>query len=176
MNLFLTAPMDPTAAAEAELDIESLKKIMDGFDPASLLPELDAMFGAVTIVCRLAVMVAPVVLLVMGLCYLILSPKEANYYFGYRCYYGMGSVRAWQFTQRMAGIVLGGLGLVLSVVMLFVSGGYAAMTVTDVVHSAAVCLIWEAVLSILALVTINATAMYRFDSKGALRNREKHSE
>ena len=96
---------DPTVATEAALDIESIKEIMDAFDPASLLPELGEIFTVITSVCRIAVMVGPIILLILGLAYLFLAPKEANYYFGYRCYFGMGSVEAWRFSQRLAGAV-----------------------------------------------------------------------
>ena len=44
--------LDPTAATEAALDIESIKEIMDAFDPASLLPELGDILSLVTGVCR----------------------------------------------------------------------------------------------------------------------------
>ena len=73
-----------TSPLEA-LDIDSIKAIMDGFDPASLLPELSEIFTTLPGVCRLCVMIAPVVLLAMGLAYLFFAPKEANWYFGYRC-------------------------------------------------------------------------------------------
>ena len=74
---------------------------------------------------------AALVLLVLGLAYLFLSPREANYYFGYRCYYGMGSIQAWRFTQRIAGMILGGLGLVLTVIMFLVSAGFGGMDTMD---------------------------------------------
>ena len=106
-----TIPTEITAATEGSLDIASIKSVMDGFDPASLLPDLSKVFGSLVGVCRVAVMIGPVIALILGLAYLFLAPKEANYYFGYRCYFGMGSVRAWRFTQRIAGMILGGLGL-----------------------------------------------------------------
>lgn len=106
-----------TTPTEAALDIEALKKAFEDFDLATLLPNLDSIFGKITLICRICVLVGPILLLVLGLSYLFLAPKEANYYLGYRCYYGMGSVHAWRFTQRIAGMVLGGLGLVLTVVM-----------------------------------------------------------
>ena len=171
MSTVPTAIPDPTAATEAVMDIESIKEMMDAFDPAALLPELDSIFSGLATVCRVAVLAGPIVLLVLGLAYLFFSPKEANYYFGYRCYYGMGSVQAWRFTQRMAGMVLGGLGLVLTGVMLVVSGGFAGMEVMDMVWRAAVCLIWEAVLSVAAILFINGTAMMKFDRKGEFRNK-----
>ncbi len=171
-----TAAMETAAAAteatEEVLDIESIKEILDGFDPAALLPELSQVFGSLATVCRVAVMIGPVVLLVLGLAYLFLSPKEANYYFGYRCYFGMGSVHAWRFTQRLAGIVLGGLGLILTLVMAAISGGFAEMEVTDMVWKALDCLIWEAVLALLATVAINLSAALRFDRKGEYRKKK----
>ena len=105
-----TIPTEITAATESTLDIASIKSVMDGFDPASLLPDLSKVFGSLVGVCRVAVMIGPIITLILGLAYLFLAPKEANYYFGYRCYFGMGSVRAWRFTQRLAGVCLGGLG------------------------------------------------------------------
>ena len=59
-----TVPLDPTAATEAALDIASIKDMMDAFDPASLLPDLEAIFGSLAGVCRGAVMIGPVILLV----------------------------------------------------------------------------------------------------------------
>ena len=167
---------DPTiitepGATEAGLGLESIKEIMDAFDPASLLPELDTITGKIDLVCRIAVMAGPIVLLVLGLAYLFAAPKEANYSFGYRCYFGMGSVEAWRFTQRLAGIVMGALGLVLSVIMFFVIGSFGSMEIMDLVWKAAVSLIWEAVLALVACLAINITAAVRFDRKGEYRRK-----
>lgn len=162
-----------TEATEAAIDIASIKEIMDGFDPAALLPELSDVFGSIATVCRVAVLLGPVILLVLGLAYLFLSPREANYYFGYRCYFGMGSVNAWRFTQRFAGLILAGLGLVLTVVMFLITGGFAAMEVEDLVWKAVSCLIWEAALSLVATLTINLTAAALFDRKGEYRKKKK---
>ncbi len=173
---FVTLSTDPTAVTESGLDLESIKAVMDGFDPASLLPDLSKVFGSLVTVCRFAVMAGPVVLLVLGLAYLFFAPKEANYYFGYRCYYGMGSVRAWRFTQRLAGLLLSLLGLILTIVMAVISGGFASMEVTDMAWRAVNCLIWEAVLAVIVTLAINLTAAYRFDRKGELRKKKQPKE
>ena len=173
MSTTPTALTEATAATEAALDIESIKEIMDAFDPATLLPDLSGLFGSLETVCRWAVMIGPLVLLVLGLAYLFLSPKEANYYFGYRTYFGMGSVHAWRFTQRLAGIVLGGLGLLLTVIMLVISGGFGGMEVMDMVWKAVDCLVWEAVLALLANIAIGATAALKFDRNGEYRKTKK---
>ena len=160
-----------TAATEAALNFDTIKEMMDGFNPEALLPQMDTIFSKLLLVCRVAVMIGPVLLLVLGLAYLFLAPREANYYFGYRCYFGMGSVNAWRFTQRIAGIVLGGLGLILTPVMFFISSGFAGMQVMDMVWKALRCLLWQAGLTILATLAINGLAMFWFNRKGELRRR-----
>ena len=168
-----TQILDPTAATEAALDIDSIKQLLDGFDPASLLPELGEIFTTITTICRVAVMIAPVILLLLGLAYLLLSPREANYYFGYRCYFGMGSVEAWQFTQRLAGIVLGALGLILTGVMLVISMGFPGMDASEMVWKAFWCLIWQGALALLANGAIWGITALRFDAKGNFRKHKK---
>lgn len=175
MSTVPTEILDPTAATEAALDIESIKKIMDAFDPASLLPELGDIFSLLAVICRIAVMVGPIILLVLGLAYLFFAPREANYYFGYRCYYGMGSVEAWRFTQRLAGIVLGALGLILTGVMLVMSMGFPGMDAMEMVWKAFWCLIWQGVLALLANIGIWAAAALRFDAKGNFRKKKKRT-
>ena len=167
-----TTILDPTAATEAVLDIESIKEIMDAFDPACLLPEMGDILQFLTGLCQIAVMAAPIVLLCLGLAYLFLSPREANYYFGYRCYFGMGSVEAWRFTQRLAGLVLGLLGLILCGVMLVISRGFAGMDAMEMVWKAFWCLIWQAVLALLANGGIWAAAAVRFDARGNYRGKK----
>ena len=135
-----TAILDPTAATEPMLDIDSIKELMDGFDPASLLPELRSVFDFVS---------------------------------GYRTYFGMGSVEAWRFTQRLAGAVLGGVGLVLTGVMLFISGGFAGMNAMDMVWKAFWCLIWQAAIILAANAAIWAVTFFRFDAKGNYRAKKK---
>ena len=155
------------------LNIDSIKELMDGFDPAALLPELDTVFGKIELVCRIAVMIGPVLLLLLGLTYLFLAPKEANHYLGYRCYFGMGSVQAWRFTQKFSGIVLGVLGLVLTAVMVFMMMSFRGMAVEAMVWRAVKCLIWEAALALLANLAINGTVCFLFDSNGDFRSKKR---
>ena len=155
------------------LDIDSIKAIMDGFDPASLLPELSEIFTTLPGICRLCVMIGPLVLLALGLAYLFFAPKEANWYFGYRCYYGMGSVYAWRFTQRFAGVVLSVTGIALSIILFVLSANFASMDVTDMVWKALELLLWEAGITLAANVAINLAAALRFDRKGRHRRTTK---
>ena len=168
-----TNPTEILQATEPALDIDSIKSLMDGFDPAALLPDLGELFGSLSALCRFAVMIGPVIMLVLGLAYLFLSPREANYYFGYRCYFGMGSVQAWRFTQRIAGMLFGGVGLILTIVMFLISGGFAEMEVTDMVWKAAGCLAWQAVIALVLTFLVNFLAFFFFDAKGGPRRKKK---
>ena len=172
MSTTPTELLQTAAAAEEGFDFEAVKALMDNFDPASLLPDLTSVFGWMELVCRIAVLLGPILVAGLGIAYLLLSPREANHYFGYRTYFGMGSVEAWRFTQRLAGLVLGLLGLALTGIMLVVSGGFAAMEVMDMVWLALKLLIIEAVLVLLANVAISLTAMLRFDRKGEYRRKK----
>ena len=171
-----TNPTEMIQATESALDIESIKSLMDGFDPAALLPDLSDLFGSLATLCRFAVMIGPVVLLILGLAYLFLSPREANYYFGYRCYFGMGSVQAWRFTQRIAGLLFGGVGLILTIVMFVISGGFAGMEMTQMVWKAAGCLAWQVGLALVLTLLINFLAFFFFDAKGNPRRKKKKEE
>ena len=150
---------------------EDIKVLMDNFDPASLLPDLTTVVGKVEFITRIAVLVGPILLLVMGLLYFFAAPREANYRFGYRCYFGMGSEEAWRFTQRFAGLIWMVLGLALTVVMLILTGAFAGNPIMEIIGKGVRCLLWEAGLIFLSCLVINVTAMLLYDRKGLRRNR-----
>ena len=164
---------ETTAAAEEILDVESIKALLDGFDPAALLPDLSKVFDSLVPICRVAVLIGPVVILLLGLSYLFLTPKEANYYLGYRCYFGMGSEYAWRFTQRLAGWLFTLTGLALTLVMFAISLGFSGMPLTDMVWRAAACLVLELIASVLLILTVNLSAAFRFDRKGKHRRKRR---
>jgi hypothetical protein len=148
------------------MSIEDIKQIMDGFDPAALLPDLSTLEGKAELICRIAVLVGPVLLLALGIAYLLFAPREANYHFGYRCFFGMGSVQAWRFTQKVAGALWGLLGLILTLVMVNKTNGFREMEIMDQIMGALKCLTWEAILAAFSCVAINLTALVFFNIKG----------
>ena len=168
-----TEILETTAGTEPVLDIASIKQMMDGFHPEKLLPDLGKLFGSLPGLCRIAVMIGPVVMLLLGLSYLFLAPKEANYYLGYRCYFGMGSIHAWRFTQRLAGLLFTAAGAVFTVVMLAISAGFGKMEVTDMAWKAVNCLAWQAGAAVLLNLLVSGAAAFFFDRKGAPRKRRK---
>ncbi len=148
---------------------EDIKVLMDNFDPAALLPDLGTVVGKVEFLARLAVVAGPIVLLIMGVLYFLAAPKEANYHFGYRCYFGMGSVEAWRFTQRLAGLVWAALGLVLTIVMLVISTGFKGQPIMDTIGSGLTCLLWQLGLVALSCLAINLAVLVRYDRNGYRR-------
>ena len=72
--------------------MDFIKSLLSDFDISSLLPKLDSLLSKVELLARIVVMAGPVILLVLGLWYLLLPPKEANYAVGYRFFWGMSSV------------------------------------------------------------------------------------
>lgn len=151
--------------------IDSIKEMMDGFDPAALLPRIDSIVDWVKLICRLAVLVGPIVLVLAGLSYLLLAPKEANYYFGYRTAFGMGSVAAWRHTQKVAGWMFAGVGLVLTVIMLMVCVTFGGLEPMTAAWRAAKCMIAEAVIALIVVLSINSVAAFTYDYKGNKRKK-----
>ena len=151
------------------MNIEDLKSLMDAFDPASLLPELSSVLDVLLYAVRIAALVGPAVVLVLGLLFLIFAPKEANYYFGYRCAFGMGSVEAWRFTQRLAGIVWSLLGLGLTLAMVVLTKNFQQMEINEAVQTAVKYLLWEAGLVAASCLFINTAVMTQFTYSGEHR-------
>lgn len=165
-----------TAATEAAFDFKSIKELMDGFDPAALLPEIDSIVGKVQLICSLAILAAPIIMLCMGIAYLFFAPREANYYFGYRTAFGMGSVSAWRHTQKVAGLIFGGLGLILTILMLMICLTLSSRQAMDMVWLAVKCLIWEGVLGLIARFSINSITMYTYDYNGNKRRKARKKQ
>ncbi len=151
------------------MDLDAIKAIFENFDFAAFLPQLDKFMGWVEMLLRIAVMAAPILVLGFGLLYLLAPPKEANYGLGYRFYWSMSSLDAWQFTHALVGRVWSALGLVLTVIMALICNGFRALAPMDMVWSAVTCLVWELVLIGLACLAIDVVVMVVFDKDGYRR-------
>ena len=149
--------------------MEAIKALTEGADLTKLLPDLSTFLGKVEALTRIAIMIAPLVLLGLGLLYFLASPKEANYKLGYRCFWGMSSVEAWQFTQKLAGIVWSILGFVLCIVMTVQSGKFQGMEADAMAYLAMKYLLVELVCVVVSILLINLTVFVCFNHKGILR-------
>ena len=153
------------------MDFGAITALLEGFDPAALIPQLDTFLGRLEFFARLFVLIGPLLLLGFGLWYLFKPAKQANHKNGFCALWGMGSTKAWRYTQRLAGICYTALGGLLTLIMLIVSLGFKAERAMDMVSAAATCLIWEAVLTLICYIGINVVVAIFFDWKGNLRKK-----
>ena len=152
--------------------MDFLKSLLSGFDPAALVPDLGAIFNNLDAALRVVVLAGPLCLLGLGLLYLLAPPSEANHVFGYRHFWGMSSVEAWRFTQKTAGLVWTGLGLVLTIIMAFLCNGYRELAAEAMLTSALTSVLVELLLVFLSTLLINTLVIFHFDHKGARRSEQ----
>ena len=153
--------------------MDEFKSLLEGFDPMALVPDLTAILENLDAALRVVVLAGPLCLLGLGLLYLLAAPREANHIFGYRHFWGMSSVEAWRFTQQTAGLVWGGLGLILTVVMAFFCNRFRDMSWAAMMGSALGCVLIELALVVGSTFLINALVVFRFDHKGTRRTAGK---
>lgn len=149
--------------------MDAIMKLLSDFDADALLPDLSTTLGLLELVARIGILIIPIVLVILGLCYFFKPTKEANYTFGYRTYFGMGSVEAWRYTQWLAGVVLGGLGAVLTVAMVIAGFVFAGQNTLNLLLSAATCMFIEVLLTLAANIAINIAVLLRYDRDGYRR-------
>lgn len=143
--------------------------LLDGLDLTKLVPDLSTFLGQLQLVCTLAILLGPLLFLGFGLWYLLYPPKEANHSIGFRTYFGMGSVAAWQYTQRIAGMVWTVLGAILLIIMGIVCITFGNKDVAHVAHAATICLLIQAILGFLSWAVICILAAVNFDKDGNRR-------
>jgi len=145
--------------------MELISKLFD-MDLSKLVPKLPVFLGIVHTLLVLAVLIGPILLVVLGALYLFKPAPEANYKYGFRTYFGMGSIEAWQFSQRIAGLIFGALGALLLVVMLIVVFTFIGKDLLRIAGAAIVCLIIQAILTLAARLTIAFLCWKYFDKDG----------
>ncbi len=153
--------------------MDALKSLFEDFDLAAFLPDVTSALGWVESTLRVLVMAGPLLLLGFGMLFLLAPPKEANYGLGFRCWWGMASLEAWQFTQRLAGLVWSAMGVGLTVIMALICNAFRRMDPMVMVWCAFWCLIAELVLILASWIWINVKLYRRFDRWGFRRDEEE---
>ncbi len=148
--------------------MEIITKIFN-MDFGALVPELSAILEKSRLLIKVCVLIGPLILLVLGLIYLLIPPKEANYRFGFRTYFGMGSVEAWRFTQKVAGFSYTLLGLGLLIAMYLKTSEFEQADPIQMVTSALMYLLLQAGLALLARLVTGILAAIFFTSYGDRR-------
>ena len=138
-------------------------------DLSWLVPEIGGFMVTVKFLMGLSMLVGPLLLIVYGLLYMFKPAEHANYRFGYRTYFGMGSTEAWQYTQRIAGLVYTALGGALFVAMIVVMCFFGKRELLQNVTTAAICLGVQAVALLITRLVIAILVSVYFDSFGDRR-------
>ena len=149
--------------------MEKITALFEKLDLTKLVPQMDVLLDKLQLITTIALMVGPLVMLIFGLWYLLLPPKEATHSAGFRTWFGMGSISAWRTTQRIAGMVWGACGLVLSVVMWLISRSFDKLDPMQMASRAGICLLWQIGVALITYIGISITAMILFDEKGRRR-------
>lgn len=154
-----------------------MDKIIELFNNLSIekyIPKLDSVMDITQKAIELAVRVGPICILVLGLIYLLIPPKEANRYFGFRTYFGIGSIPAWRFTQRVAGGIMTVMGLILLLIAKGAVKKFAGMDLMQMserslqlIKTQIICaLVLYVFMFLLTAVLFNRKGQYRFYKSG----------
>ena len=158
------------------MDLSALGALFTDFDLAAFLPEMNTVVGWIETALRLCVMAGPLTLLGFGMLYLLAPPKEANYSLGYRFWWSMASLDAWQYTHRLVGVVWSGMGLVLTVILALICNAFRRMAPMTMVWTAVWCIVAELVLIGGVCIAINVKIMKTFDKDGFRRSEYEDEE
>lgn len=150
--------------------MEKITELLDKLENlGDLLPKLNTLTGWVQWLISLAVRVGPVCILVLGLIYLLIPPKEANRKAGYRTMFGMGSITAWHFTQRVAGALMTVIGAILTVSAYITVGKIAKLNLMDMAYQAFDAVKAQVIWALIIYVFMFALTAVLFDYQGFCR-------
>ena len=148
--------------------MDFITKLFD-LDLSKFVPEMPAFLGGLRALLVLAILIGPILLVTLGAMYLLRPAPEANFKYGFRTYFGMGSIEAWRFSQKIGGLAFGGLGAVLLLVMFIVVLTFFKKDLFQIANNAIVCLIWQAALALIARITVSILCCVYFDRNGDRR-------
>lgn len=149
--------------------MDKITDFLNNFSLEKYVPKLDSVMGWVQWLVSLAVRVGPICILVLGLIYLLIPPKEANHKAGYRTYFGMGSVMAWRFTQRAAGILMSVTGLILTIIAYTAVGKFPDMDLMTMADKAFSMIKLQVICALVIYIVMFVLTAVLFDRKGNSR-------
>ena len=149
--------------------MDIITKLFD-LDLSKFVPAMPVFLGALRALLVIIILAGPILLVTLGAMYLLRPAPEANFKYGFRTYFGMGSVEAWKFSQKIAGLAYGGLGALLLLVMFIIVLTFFGKDLFQIANSAIICLLWQAGLTLIARITVSIMCYIYFDKEG---NRKK---
>lgn len=161
--------LDMEMELDMGLDMDFLKSLISDFDLMAMLPDLADVMDWIVKGVNIALIIGPVILAVLGLWYLLLPSREANYVVGYRFMWGMGSVKSWKFTQRLAGAVWLYLGYRMANAAYDNRAQLEAMETIDLMYTAIELIIKQVAVVIVSCIAVNVVIFLLFNFKGNYR-------
>ena len=149
--------------------MDDILSFLQDFDVANFLPEPEQFLKSLEGWTRFFVLLGPLILLGLGACYYFAPPKEANHSFGFRTYWGMGSVQAWLFAQKLAGMGYMIVGGALTVLMGLVSITFRAHAALSMINTALVCVFIELLIVLVLWIALNTLIYRAYDKDGNRR-------
>ena len=150
--------------------MEKITELLNSLeDLGKLIPDLSKVTGWVQWLISLAVRVGPVCILLLGLIYLLIPPKGANRKAGYRTYFGMGSVKAWRWTQLIAGVIMTVTGLILTLIAYKAVGKFGEMDLMAMGEKAFSLIKTQVICALVIYVFMFLLTAVLFDRKGERR-------
>ena len=149
--------------------MDIITKLFD-LDLSKFVPAMPVFLGALRALLVIIILAGPILLVTLGAMYLLRPAPEANFKYGFRTYYGMGSVEAWKFSQKIAGLAYGGLGAILLLVMFIIVLTFFGKDLFRIANTAIICLLWQVGLTLIARITVGVMCYIYFDKDG---NRKK---
>ena len=138
-------------------------------DLSGVLPDFQGFLGDLRFYIGVILLVGPLTMLALGAWMFFKPITIPTHKAGYRTYFGMGSKAAWRFTQWLAGMVWGGMGVLLSIVMIIVCIALGTMDIHAASSAAITWLIVEAVLAVIAFLAVEIVVAVRYDKNGKAR-------
>ena len=151
--------------------MDDILSLLQDFDVANFLPEPEQFLRSLEGWTRFFVLLGPLFLLGLGACYYFAPPKEANHSFGFRTYWGMGSVEAWQYAQKLAGLFYMIAGGALTVLMGLVSIGFKGTAAMTMINTAVICVAIELVIVLALWICLNILIYRAYDKDGNPRRK-----
>lgn len=149
--------------------MEKITEILDKLDLAKFVPELDKLLELALKATRFAVRVGPMCILLLGIIYLFLHPNEANHKAGYRTFFGMGSLHAWRFTQRVSGFIMILVGLFLNGSAKKAAEGFSIYNSDEMISQAFALIKVQILWAVIIFVFMALLTAVMFNAKGKCR-------
>ena len=151
--------------------IEKLTSWLNEFDVAKLLPDLQTLLGLAEGLLRFCLFIGPIVMLALGLSRFFVPSREASHRIGFQALFGKGSPEAWDFSQKLCGVVWSVLGIILLFVMVFVNAGCNGEGIMSVCTTVIKTLFIQGILILLVYLLLQVAIGLYFNYNGVPRTK-----